>query len=174
MLFLRTNDSVEIATNDGQITFNTHNRKGNEIIKFKLDNGIISYFNELLITKMIPKKSINMLKYHPIKMILTDNQNVLAFQDLDCKVKFLVIDDTGKITQKEFDNLTQDDSILCYDGEDWYIDDVESISVIYYDEDKEVIDEELDEDDKFEDMELSNYIISSENGGIVINNIFVI
>ena len=186
MLFLRISDSAEIKGKDEIIQFTKNKRKGNKIIKFTVTkdhenvDDAFKFFYEVLTTRMIPKKSLNILSEHPIKVVVTATGNVLAFQDLDCRINFLVLDDiTGKVEKKTFDNLlAQEDSIICGDDGDWYLDDVDSTFVMYYDgefdDDGEA--EEIAEgieDDEFVNMELSNYIISSENGGLIINNIFV-
>lgn len=168
MLFIRTNDSAKIQGESGEICFLEQNRKGNIVKKFSIANTELKYSFEVLETKMIPKKSISILDYHPIKLIMTSNQNILVFQDMDCKVKFLTLNE-GNIVTKTFEELSSnEDSILCYDGEDWYLDDIELLSVCYLSEIEEYNSEE------FKDIELSNYILYSENDGIIINNIFII
>ena len=116
---------------------------------------------------MIPKKSSDALNDHPVKLIMTSNQNIFVFQDLDCKARFLTYNN-GTIEPKFFEELTNDESILCYDEntEDWYLDDVELLSISY------IADLDLD-DIEFKDIELSKYIIYSNNG-IIVNNIFII
>ena len=186
MLFIRTTDSSEIITKTGIISFDKNKRKGNVVKKFRINKeqtsqeDAISYFEEKLLIKMIPKNSQDLLEKHPIKLIETSNNNILIFQDLDCHAKFLVVDnDTGKIKTVAFDDLiAQEDTILCYSPEDqeWYFDDVESIFIMFSDGEfddgnSEAIKSGV-EADEFENMELSKYIINSENG-IIINNIFV-
>jgi len=173
MLFLRTNDDVNIITKDGTMCYNNNKRKGQQVLKFKInreDEDKITFFEDELISRMIPKNAIHIFQDHPIKIVQTSSGNVIAFQDLDCKIHFLTLDPiTGEIEKISFDEIdSNDDSILCYDedSKDWYIDDVESIYVIYLN------DEERD-DTEFENMELSNYLISSDNGGIIVNQILI-
>jgi hypothetical protein len=186
MLFIRINDNAEIAGENEIINFTKEKRKGNIVKKFILNkkhedtDDALEYFYEELITKMIPKKSMSLLENHPIKILTTSNENIIVFQDLDCKISFLTIDNfSGKIVPINFDDIiAQEDSILCYDGEDWYLDDVDSTFIFYYDgefDDCELEDIESElEADEFENMDLSNYIINSENGGIIINNIYIL
>ena len=186
MLFIRTTDSSEITTSNGIISFDKNKRKGNVVKKFRLNKeqtsqeDAVTFFDEELLIKMIPKNSQDLLKKHPMKLIETSNNNVLIFQDLDCHAKFLVVDnDTGKIKTVAFDDLiAQEDTILCYspDDQEWYFDDVESIFIMFSDGEFDDANSEAIESgvevDEFENMELSKYIINSENG-IIINNIFV-
>lgn len=186
MLFMRTYDDVEITTKDNKIiSYSTHKRKGQKVLKFIINNEEqdnekkISFFEDELICKMIPKKSLNILKTHPIKFITTDSGNIFAFQDIECKVHFLTINSIdGKIEKTTFDELDINDSIICYDNEtgDWYLDDIDEFYIFY---DTEYLEEDTDElevdmpDDEII-VNLSNYIINSENGGIICNRILVI
>lgn len=173
MLFIRTNDSAKIKSESGFVSFENQKRKGNIVKKFSLDklkeaSDEINYINEKLDTKMIPKNSLNIINHHPIKLILTSNQNILVFQDIDCKANFLTIKD-GDVQLKKFEDLnSNDDSVLCYDenADDWYIDDIELLSISY-------LNDLNNYDEEFKDIELSKYILFSEYG-IIINNIFVI
>ena len=188
MLFLRISDSSEIKSVDfDTIQFTKNKRKGNIVRKYVLEkehenvDAAFRFFDDELVTRMIPKKSLGILKGHPIKVIVTQQGNILAFQDLDCKVHFLVIDpSTGRVEKKTFDDLiAQEDSIICDSDGDWILDDVDSTFILYYDGEfdddgeAEAIEDGI-ETDEFENMELSNYIINSENGGLIINNIYVI
>ena len=168
MIFLRTNDSASFSCESGSFTFINNNRKGNIIKKFNLINDEISYYYDELNTKMIPKKSLDSFKTHPAKLILTQNQNVLVFQDLDCKINFLTFNN-GKIEKKKFEDLIpEEDAIICYDNDDWYLDDIKIVSMAF------LQDEENKEDEEFKNIELSNYILISNEGGMIINNIFII
>lgn len=185
MIFLRTNDSANITTESGSFNFLNNNRKGNIVKKFllaekdnlkevlnslDLQSNPIHFFLEELQTKMIPKKSVENFKYHPVKLILTQNQNILVFQDFDCKISFLTFED-GEIIKKKFEDLIpEEDSILCYDdnSDDWYLDDIKIVSMAF------LYNEEDEEDEEFKDIKLSNYIITNDNGGLIINNIFII
>lgn len=173
MLFLRTNDSAKIKNESGFISFENQKRKGNIVKKFSLEkpkgiNDEIYYLYQELQTKMIPKNSLNIINNHPIKLILTSNQNILVFQDIDCKAKFLTIKDEN-VQMKIFEDLnSNDDNILCYDEtiDDWYLDDIELLSISY-------LNELNNYDEEFKDIKLSKYILYSEYG-LIINNIFVI
>jgi hypothetical protein len=167
MIFLRTNDSASLTCDSGSFNFVNNNRKGNSIKKFNLVDGEVSYYYEELNTKMIPKKSLDIFRTHPVKLILTQNQNILVFQDLDCKINFLTFNN-GKIIKKKFEDLIpEEDSIICYDEqEDWYLDDIKIVSMAFLEEDIE--------DEEFKNIELSNYVLISNEGGMIINNIFII
>lgn len=184
MLFIRISDYVDIYTFKKPFKFLNNKRKGNIVKKFIIDKTIedqIKFFEDDLQSKMIPKKSINILKSHPIKTLVLCDGKSISFQDIDCKVRFLIINDAGEIEQVTFDELAVDDSIICYDdeGNEWYLNDIDLTSIVYmsdeYEEkinDEDISDEE--DDDFFDDVELSNYIICSDNGGIIINGIMVI
>lgn len=169
MIFIRTNDASKITIESGDFSFYNSNRKGNIVKKFNIKENELDFFYDTLETKMIPKKSVDVLKSHPVKLLLTSGENIITFQDLDCKVSFLTMGEEGKIIKKTFDELIPEEDILCYNeqDQDWYLDQIELISMAYIEDDE-------DEDDEFKDIELSKYIITSDNGGIIINNIFVI
>ncbi len=181
MLFIRISDYADIYTFNKPFKFLNNKRKGNIVKKFIIDKtiqGKIKIFEDELQSKMIPKKSINILKGHPIKTLVLCDGKTISFQDIDCKVRFIIVNDEGEFEQVMFDELAVDDSILCYDEEDndWYLNDIDLTSVVYMsDEYEDCFDEDdKDDDDYFDDVTLSNYIICSDNGGIIINGIMVI
>lgn len=182
MLFMRTYDDVELTTPNGSISYSTHKRKGQKVLKFRINNEEtdnekkIEFFEEELVCKMIPKKSLNILQNHPIKFLTTSSGDIFAFQDIECKVHFLTIDSvTGKIEKVTFDELdSENDSIICYDAEtgDWYLDDVDEIYIFYDTEELDINDEDEEEDEVY-NVNLSNYIINSDTGGVICNRILV-
>lgn len=194
MLFIRVSDAVEIKGIENEIIqFSNKKRKGQIVKKFSLDRdeNEVKFFQEELTTKMIPAKLLKMMDERPIKILITQAGNILIFQDMDCRAHFLTQDpSSGKIKQVTFDELIpEEDSILCYDEEDndWYLDDVDQVFMMHNIDDDEVsplitflnsnLDiEELDDTEiekDIMDMELSNYIINSEGGGIIVNGILL-
>lgn len=173
MLFIRTSDHAGIATHDGVIKFSKEKRKGNTAKKFYIQNNEIVFIEEELLTRMIPKNSRFLLDENPIKIITTSIGNSLVFQDIDNSVSFLKInDETGIIEKVKFEDIVaNEDAILCYDeNSDWYIDDVESVLMIWGD----TLNRHEIEDDFFNKIEhFSDYIINSENG-MILNNILII
>lgn len=198
MLFIRVSDAVEIkGVNDKIIQFSNKKRKGQIVKKFLLnrDENEVKFFEEELTTKMIPAKLLDSMNERPIKILITQSGNILIFQDMDCRAHFLMQDpSSGKIKQITFDELIpEEDAILCYDEEDddWYLDDVDQVFMLHnIDDDDEAsplisflnsnidVDTERFEDTEIDkdimDMELSNYIIHSEGGGIIVNGVLTI
>ena len=73
MLFIRISDYADIYTFNKPFKFLNNKRKGNIVKKFIIDKtiqGKIKIFEDELQSKMIPKKSINILKGHPIKTLV--------------------------------------------------------------------------------------------------------
>lgn len=173
-------------TLNGHISFVHNKRKGNKIVKFTVNynNMAIEYFEDQLITKMIPRSSYEFLINYPIKIITTFQGHALLYQDLGCSLKFLTLNDkTGKIVPIAFEDLTpQEDSIICQEesGRDkWYLDDVDSTFMLFYDDRefnnlKSAKIDTQDASDEFKKIELATYILASKHGGIILNNIMVI
>jgi len=158
MLFLRTEDTVKIQGINEIVTFETHNRKGNNILKVKLNGNKLSFNVSELYTKMIPKSDKELFENLETKMLIT-KFGELIFQDPNNCCHFLVFDeDDGAIKPTTFNDLTEDDSILFYDPPNDYV--LGEIQDLY-------VAEEMNQ-------RLSNYILYSENEGIIINDIFVI
>jgi hypothetical protein len=122
MLFFRTTDETKIQGINEEITFKTHAIKGNKIIQPNLSKSNSIEFNESILTaKMIPKDEKDNFNNYEIKMIKTDNTE-LIYQDPNNTCHFLVLDeDSGMIVPTKFEDLTEDDEILLYDPPDDYI-----------------------------------------------------
>lgn len=172
MLFIRISDYSAITTPNPNkpLVFATNKRKGNTVTKFNIVDGNIRFIDNELISKMIPKNSKNILKDNPIKIISVQSGRILAFQELEDSAYFLKLnDETGKIEKVKFEDLVpNEDSILCYDGFDWYLDDIVYVVMIMDDN----YEENIDDDEIGDSPELSSYIISTEDG-IIVNDIMI-
>lgn len=163
MLSIRVTDNAQIESVHGEkIIFEEANRKGNIVKKFKLNGNDVSFFDEVLNVKMIPKQSQEEINSHPICVVETEGPSIV-FQSIASHVKFIRINDDGFFELVDFCDLSpNDDEILMYDEltEDYVLIPVSDVYIV----------NEIDP----EDNPLSNYVLLSENGGIVINGIMVI
>jgi len=176
MVFFRTTDDANILGMQGSFDFETSKRKGNIAKRVSLSIGRehpISFYEELLVPRIVPSEAFEVLENQPIKVIVTSKNKVFTFQEFGCVVNFLTLnDDTGVITPISFANICPGEhSILCLDedaGEDeWYLDDVEDTFVVF------PTNEEQPESD-VKAPELSRYMIGAPEGGFIINNIIII
>jgi|GEM_PF-4251284 len=161
MLFFRTKDDSNIQGVDGEINFNSHKRKGNVIVKPHLFKNTLSFYNDDLTCKLIPKSEKDLFDRTDIYILKTQHTKII-FQDPNNTCNFLVLDDDGNIIPTKMHDLTEDDSILIYDNDlnDYDLSEVEKITII---------------DDSFSEIkdELSQYVIYSEKDGIIINDIII-
>lgn len=161
MLFLRTFDTINIQGHNEMISFDTHNRKWNDVIKVYLNDKFqLDYVVEELMAKMIPQSETDIFRVRPIYMIVTDF-NTLVFQDPNNICNFLVLDENDLIVPTNFVNLTEDDEILIYnnDLQDYIIAGIRELMVI--ENDIKILNK------------LSDYIIYSEKGGLIINDFII-
>ena len=161
MLFLRTFDTIKIQGDNEIISFDTHNRKWNKVIKVFFNNQFqLDYQVDELTAKMIPKTEEIVFQSKPIYIIVT-NYNSLVFQDPNNICNFLVLDNNSLIVPTKFIDLTEDDEILMYnnDIQDYIITDIKELMVI--------------QDDHKILNKLSDYVIYSENGGLIINDFII-
>jgi len=168
---IRTNDGTETVGENKNIVFENENRKGNLVKKFNIDlsNYSINFLVENLETKMIPKKEIKNFDEIIIK-ILSTTLGSLIFQDLNNSCNFLIYDeDEDKYIVSKFEDIQEYDSILCYDEitDDYCIAEVKE--VFLYDS---ILDSE--DNNPTREIKLSNYILYSENNGIILNNILIL
>lgn len=164
-LMIRTVDNTETIGENKIIVFEKENRKGNIVKKFNFDeNYNIKFLFENLETKMIPKKEIDIINNVTIK-ILSTTLGTLIFQDFSGSCNFLLYnEDLDHIYTSLFEEIQEFDSIICYDEitEDYCIAEVKEIYML----EKTNIEQN--------NINLSNYILYTENNGIILNNILVI
>lgn len=179
-MFIRTRDTTKMFNETTkQISYDRHNRKGNIVKQFKLDDSgdIIFFHNDNVISKMIPKKDINILSDKTIKIIMVGG-SILVYQEVpEVPIRFLMYNDNDEIITIDFDDIEPDQtSILCYDEilDDYFPNKVLAISTLKYEQVPDGEGERLDNKQYTGELKtLSNYITYSEYG-IILNGILII
>ena len=167
MFFLRTYDEIEIQSTNEIVTFETHKRKGNKIKSVVLKQNQLIFKEVNLTTKLIPKQDKEIFNDVLIYILETENSQ-LIFQDPNNLCHFLVFNSDGTITSTSFLDLTEDDDILLYDKaseNDYIISSIQNLYVVSSEENeylKEIILKKL-----------SNYVLYSQDDGIIINKIII-
>jgi hypothetical protein len=183
IMFIRARDTVKMIQDSKEISFLNSNRKGNIIKKFRLVNNDVEFFDDELINKMIPKKELPLFDTKDIKILITSNNDMLAFQDFkDAFCKFLTYNEgSDDIILIDFDEIIPDETeILCYYPEidDYFFAKVSVILSLQFEpmiegeEDMQI--EENNKNFKRELQTLSNYVLYSDpHTGVILNNILV-
>jgi hypothetical protein len=177
MVCIRIKDSAHIEYTNKKQALNKTSRHKSIIKNFIINEGKIQFDEELLETKIIPKKHKNKFYDIPFKYIKTCSGDSILFQDPANTLRVLQIND-GWIQSVVIDDLTEDDDIIIYNNNDWAISSIERI--IYFDPaisnlDLKVNNHWKTDEDIYKKLsgKLSRYMIKSING-IIINNIFLI
>lgn len=169
-IFYKFNSKKNIYT---PFQFVNHKRKNNIIKQFVLNhNNEIDYIADVLKTKMIPKKEIDLFFGKVINVVVTPH-NTLIYQDTDENpCRFVTIDEITDniIPINIYDIVPNETEILCYDDtlEDFYITTIISLSQYIYDTTQP-------EDDVYNKQyiqqyeQLSKYFIYIPHG-VIINN----
>lgn len=127
----------------------------------------IKLFQETLLIKKIPKNQIAAIDGLPFYSVLFNNNNVFIFQPMSAC--YVLVQEDQDVVRKDVTSLTVGDSVVFYDNDfkDFYIEDVEEISVF------DTVDEQFMEDE--EDMGFSGYVVGAENpNGLILNNLLLI
>lgn len=178
-MFIRTRDTTKMYNEKGKsISYDRHNRKGNAVRQFKIENNDITFFDdENVLSKMIPKNDVKVFNDKDIKIIMVGGV-ILVYQEVpEVPVKFLVYnDEQDEITTIDFDDIEPDKtSILCYDEvlDDFWGAKVIAISTLKYEHIPDENEEKNNKQYLDELKTLSNYITYSEYG-LILNGVLVI
>lgn len=178
-MFIRTRDTTRMYNEKGKgISYDRHNRKGNAIRQFKIEDNDISFFDdENVLSKMIPKKDVKVFNDKDIKVIMA-GQSILVYQEVpEVPVKFLTYNDLeDEILVIDFDDIVADKTaILCYDEtlDDFWAAKVIANCTLKYEHIPDENEEKNNKQYLNELKTLSNYITYSEHG-IILNGVLVI
>lgn len=172
MYFLRTLDDAIIQGIDEVVTFDTHNRKGNDVVTVTLSHNKVEYSAGKLMTKMIPGEERAVFESTNIYVVQTEHSSRFHFQDPNNTVRFLVFEDDGTLIPTRFLDLTEDDEILLYDdaSKDFYISQVSSLEII------DMTPAGIPDESGITALnsQLSNYVIYSDSIGYIIEEFIII
>jgi hypothetical protein len=164
-MFIRISDVDDIQKQNVIFNFFNAKRKGNKVKKFKIRNNELTYFEEELETKKIPKFTKDEIPTFPIFIVIAGDSEIV-FQDINNTVHFLKLED-NEIIKSTFFELEEDDDVLIYDDElnDYNIVSIKNLLIV-------------DDDLKVQELDsaiLSDYILYSNNeSGIIVNNFLLI
>ena len=111
--------------------------EGKKALKFDWKKGL-KIFEDSFDIKMIPKEMRDsvFLKDKKVYHVKTDSGEEILLQPIQENLNFLVIDDDGIIRPKNIEDLSPEDSIFIYSGQEeeehsWIYDDIYSIQSWY-------------------------------------------
>lgn len=165
-LYIRLTDNCFFRDENNKKLF-IKKRRNNIVKKFKVVSGQITFFDEELEFKMIPKKEKEAVEAIKVSILVYDE--ALIFQDILGNLKVL----DGNLEKTEISALQEGDTIATYDG-DSYIFETLKDKIIVEDYSNSNLNgisaEPPEEEDRVE--KFSNYILKSDYG-IIINDLLV-
>lgn len=171
-MFIRLNDGSTFVNDDFQ-PYEIKKRKGNSAKQFAYKSGEfnkIKFKTEELEFKMIPKSEMEFINgKFPLKVILTELGNSIVFQDITGAICTFHLDDNDDVLKINCNELVEGMTLVLHDEDGIIFDDIKEIHEIY----SESVELESDEDGE-EINHLGNYILNTNDKGILVNKFMLV